>query len=105
ATAKNSAFTRGPLWPSVFLGLLFLQPAFAAERIVTLGGDVTEIVFALGAGAAVVATDVSSVHPAAAAALPKLGYQRTLSAEGVLAQAPTLTLASDEAGPPPVLDQ
>lgn len=83
------------------------SPLLAAEqaRLITLGGDVTEIVYALGAGDDVVAADTSSVFPPAAAALPKVGYQRQLAAEGVLALSPTLILASDEAGPPAALTQ
>lgn len=77
----------------------------ATTRVVTLGGAVTETVFALGAGDAVVAVDASSVYPAAAAARPKVGYFRTLGAEALLATRPTLVLAADGAGPPPTLAQ
>ncbi|MGH7790046.1 MAG: heme/hemin ABC transporter substrate-binding protein [Candidatus Binatia bacterium] len=85
------------------LVLLAATPSFAADvapRLVTLGGDITEIVFALGAGGGVVGADTSSVYPSDTSALPKVGYQRQLAAEGVLALNPTLILASDEAGPP-----
>jgi iron complex transport system substrate-binding protein len=75
------------------------------SRVVVLNGDVAEIVFALGLGANVVATDISATHPAEAKALPKIGYQRTLNAEGILAQNPTLVLGDEAAGPPAVLDQ
>lgn len=71
----------------------------AAERIVTLGGSVTETVFALGAGDLVVARDMSSVYPPAATKLPDVGYFRTIGAEGVLAQKPTLILAAYGIGP------
>jgi iron complex transport system substrate-binding protein len=74
-------------------------------HIVTLGGPVTETVFALGAGSRVVAVDLSSTYPAAAAALPKVGYHRALAAEGILSLAPDLVLGTDDAGPPPVLAQ
>lgn len=89
------------------LGLLLLAPALAraADRIVTLGSDVTEIVFALGRGEAVVAADETSTFPAAAAALPKLGYYRALAPEPLLAARPTLVLAGDGAGPEAVLRQ
>ena len=87
------------------LGLCASSDAAERARLITLGGDVTEIVFALGAGGDVVAVDTSSVYPPDAAALPKVGYQRQLAAEGLLALSPTLILASDEAGPPPVLVQ
>ncbi|MDX2170925.1 MAG: hemin ABC transporter substrate-binding protein [Deltaproteobacteria bacterium] len=84
---------------------LLATPARSAQRLVTAGGDITEIVFALGAGDRVVAADTSSVYPATAAALPKVGYQRQLPAEGILAMAPDLVIVSDEAGPPAALAQ
>ncbi|MBL9028829.1 MAG: ABC transporter substrate-binding protein [Myxococcales bacterium] len=73
-------------------------------RVAVAGGPITEIVFALGGGEAVVGTDTSSTFPATAAALPKFGYQRQLAAEGILSLTPGLFLASDEAGPPEVLE-
>lgn len=75
------------------------------RRIVSVGGAVTETVFALGAGNDVVATDTSSVFPTSVHALPKVGYQRTLSAEGILAFQPDLVIVADEAGPPATLKQ
>jgi iron complex transport system substrate-binding protein len=56
-------------------------------------------------GAQVVGVDTSSVYPPAATSLPKVGYQRTLSAEGVLALRPTRVLVSEDAGPPHALEQ
>ncbi|MEJ7596971.1 MAG: ABC transporter substrate-binding protein [Kofleriaceae bacterium] len=82
------------------------RPSAAGKRrIVSIGGAITETVFALGAGDDVVAVDTSSVYPEATAGLPKVGYQRTLSAEGILALAPDLVIVSDEAGPPATLAQ
>ena len=76
-----------------------------SRRIVSLGGSVTETVFALGAGADVIAVDQSSLFPEQVRALPQVGYFRRLSAEGVLSLAPDLILASEGSGPPPVIDQ
>ncbi len=76
----------------------------APERIVTLGPAVTETVFALGAGAQVVARDTSSTYPKAARALPDIGYFRTIGAEGVLSLRPTLVLAAHGSGPPEQLE-
>ena len=95
--------------PSSFLRLLCLLasiPALgiSAERIVSLGGAVTETVFALGAGDQVVARDTSSVFPPAVHRLPDVGYFRTIGAEGVLAQKPTLILAAQGTGPAPQVD-
>ena len=77
----------------------------AAPRIVSIGGGVTEILFRLGAEAQLVGTDTTSLYPAAAQATPKVGYARSLSAEGVLALRPTLLIASAAAGPPVVVEQ
>lgn len=77
------------------------RPARAElSRIVTVGGAVTETVFALGAGARVVAVDSTSLFPAAARALPQVGYLRSLAPEGLISLDPDLLLLSDEAGPP-----
>lgn len=69
------------------------------QRIVSLGGAVTETVYALGAGSEIVARDTSSVFPPAAHQLPDVGYFRTIGAEGVLSQKPTLILAAQGTGP------
>ncbi|MEM9705617.1 MAG: ABC transporter substrate-binding protein [Pseudomonadota bacterium] len=82
-----------------------VSPAAAQDRIVSVGGDVTEIIYALGLGDAVVATDSTSVYPAAATQTPKVGYLRQLSAEGVLSLEPDLIVISGAAGPPVVIDQ
>lgn len=68
-------------------------------RIVSVGAAVTETVFALGAGAQVVAVDSTSRFPAAARALPQVGYLRALAPEGLMALRPDLLLLSEEAGP------
>ena len=76
------------------LALIALLPfaALAApeERVVALGGDVTEIVYALGAQSSLVARDSTSQWPEAANAL---------------ATRPTLVLASAQAQPSLVLKQ
>ncbi len=77
----------------------------ASTRVVCLGGAVTETVFALGAGDRVIAVDDSSAYPPEAASLPRVGYFRSISAEGVLTVKPDLVLASAEAGPPDALAQ
>ena len=83
------------------------RPAWAApHRIVTAGGAMTEIVFALGEGAHVIAVDTTSLYPRTAiASLPKIGYLRQLSVEGILSTKPDLILADVDAGPKNVLDQ
>jgi iron complex transport system substrate-binding protein len=75
------------------------------SRLVTIGGVVTEIVYALGAGPRLVGVDTSSTYPEGATQLPQVGYQRALSAEGVLSLRPSVVLAAAEAGPPVALRQ
>ncbi len=74
------------------------------ERIVTLGPDVTEIAFALGAGERIIGLDRSSKYPAETAEKPNVGYRRALSAEGLLALRPDLIIAAEDIGPPEVVD-
>lgn len=71
----------------------------------SLNGDITEVIFALGVGNNVVAADTSATYPAKAAALPKIGYQRSLNAEGILSFSPTVVIGNVDAGPPPVIQQ
>lgn len=73
--------------------------------IVSVGGDVTEIVYALGAGDRVIAVDITSREPKVARDLPQVGYMRQLSAEPILSLSPKLILAIADSGPPAVLDQ
>jgi len=82
-----------------------LQAEPTPLRVISAGGALTEIVFRLDAQALLVGTDTTSIYPAAAASLPKVGYLRQLSAEGVLSLKPTLLLTASEAGPPTVLQQ
>lgn len=77
--------------------------ASAARRIVSVGGGVTEIVYALQAEAELVGVDTTSSYPAQTQKLPSVGYARALSAEGVLALAPTQLIATEDAGPLAVL--
>lgn len=77
--------------------------AGAPERVVTLGGSVTEIVYGLGQEGRLVGDDLSSLYPEAATRLPHVGYYRAVPVEGVLALEPDLVLASEQAGPPEAL--
>jgi iron complex transport system substrate-binding protein len=69
------------------------------ERVLAIGGAVTEIVFALGEQDRLVGRDSTSMYPAEALALPDVGYIRALSPEGVLSVEPDLILARENNGP------
>lgn len=91
---------------TLLLSLLLTVPLYAAEeRLVTLNGDITEIIFGLGLGEFVVAVDASSNYPEPVQSLPNLGYQGALSVEAILAHQPTRVLANTDAGPAEVLQQ
>ena len=75
-------------------------------RIISIGGSITEIIYALGAEDSLVAVDSTSMYPASALERhPDVGYMRALSAEPVLSVNPDVILAIDDAGPPEVLEQ
>ena len=74
-------------------------------RLISLFGDVTEIVYALGAEAILVARDASSIYPPEAEGLPNLGFAGALNAEAMLGFEPTLVIGTSLAGPPGVLEQ
>lgn len=107
-------------WPvAVIATLIFLtMPAAAQEtlkvrdaqgrqvtikntaRIISIGGAITEILYAVGMEDRIVGVDITSLYPARAMKeKPNVGYMRQLSPEGVLGLGPTLVLANDGAGP------
>ncbi|MCP1651996.1 heme/hemin ABC transporter substrate-binding protein [Pseudomonas nitroreducens] len=93
----------------LFAGLCLTATSVLADalpqRWVSAGGSLSEWVVALGGEARLVGVDTTSLHPASLQALPKIGYQRQLAAEGILALEPDILLGSEEMGPPPVLQQ
>lgn len=75
-----------------------------ASRILSIGGDVTEIIYALGAGNRIVAVDTTSQFPETALKEKKnVGYMRALSSEGCLSVDATVIFASERSGPPEVV--
>ncbi|MEZ5805348.1 MAG: hemin ABC transporter substrate-binding protein [Rhizobiaceae bacterium] len=92
--------------------LATLLPAAADEtsvlpdtsRVVSIGGAITEIVYALGEEKMLVGRDSTSVYPEAAFALPDVGYMRQLSPEGVLSVNPSGILALQGSGPKEAVD-
>jgi iron complex transport system substrate-binding protein len=104
---------KGSLALVALLAGLSLEPARADEivrvpdaaRIVSADGSVTEILVALGYEDKLVAVDTTSVYPPDITRLPKIGYARALSAEGLLSLHPDVIVAGHDAGPPAVLEQ
>ncbi|WP_257281205.1 MULTISPECIES: hemin ABC transporter substrate-binding protein [unclassified Endozoicomonas] len=75
------------------------------KRIISAGSGITEIIYALGAGDQLVAVDLTSNYPPQVNKLPKLGYHKQLSAEGILALQPDMLIGTDDMGPETTLTQ
>jgi iron complex transport system substrate-binding protein len=101
--------TRRAVLAAALVGLASPHAALAAARpdaarIVSLGGAVTEILYALGAAPRIAAVDTTSLFPAEALRdKPNVGYLRALSPEGILSARPDLVIAAEGAGPPDAL--
>ena len=79
------------------------------SRIVSLNGDITEVIFALGLGANVVGVDVTTTYPSEAAALndqgQTVGFAQQLTAEAVLRFEPTLVIGDQQVAPAEAIEQ
>ncbi|MEM6740303.1 MAG: ABC transporter substrate-binding protein [Pseudomonadota bacterium] len=92
--------TRALLALIAALAAAFAGQAAASDRVLSLGGSVTEIIYALGEQDRLIARDTTSSFPPEVEALPDVGYLRALSPEGVLSVAPDIVIAEEGAGPP-----
>ena len=81
------------------------QASELPQRWVSAGGALSEWVTALGGESKLVGVDTTSQHPESLKTLPSIGYQRQLSAEGILSLRPQVLVGTEEMGPPPVLAQ
>lgn len=64
------------------------------ERIISLSGAITELLFAMGQGDKIVGIDVTSTYPSAQLQnIPRLGHVRQLNTEAVLSLQPDLIIA------------
>jgi iron complex transport system substrate-binding protein len=106
--------------PVALLAVLFALPAHAgiavvddtgaevrlaepARRVVTLAPHATELVFAAGAGDALVATVEHSDEPPPARALPRIGGFAGIDRERLLAARPDLVVGWQSGNPPGLL--
>ena len=88
----------------------FIRTAIAEDtqkadvsRVVSVGGAVTEIIYALGEEGRLVGRDSTSTYPEAAKTLPDVGYMRQLAPEGIIAVNPSAIVAVEGSGPPEAL--
>ncbi|WP_298493638.1 hemin ABC transporter substrate-binding protein [uncultured Maritimibacter sp.] len=90
---------------ALLLSTLISVPGLAlADRVLAIGGSVTEIVYELGEADRLVGRDSTSSYPPEALALPDVGYIRALSPEGVLSVNPDLVVSEAGAGPVEAVD-
>ena len=76
-----------------------VELATPARRIVSLAPYLTELLFAAGAGAAVVGTSEFSDYPAAARDIPRIGGGGGLDIEAIIALQPDLVVAWQSGNP------
>ena len=94
----------------VFVGTDGVEtPITDFSRIISLNGDLTEIIFELGLGNNVVGVDVTTTYPPEAAALndqgQTVGFAQQLTAEAVLRFEPTLVIGDTQVAPPEAIEQ
>lgn len=76
-----------------------------AKKIVSLAPDLTELVYAAGAGDTLVGTSAYSDYPEAAQRLPRIGDAFRFDMERIVALEPDLILAWDGGTPIPVIER
>jgi len=84
----------------ILLLCLVLEPvssmAVKPLRIVCVNGTLSEILVGLGLESQIVGVDVTSTYPTSLEKLPKVGHNRSISAEGILALNPDVIVVSDQ---------
>lgn len=65
-------------------------------RIVSVNGTLSEILVGLGLESQIVGVDVTSTYPASLDKIPKVGHNRSISAEGILSLNPDVIVVSDQ---------
>lgn len=76
-----------------------------ALKIVSVNGTMSEIICALGLQPSIVGVDITSTYPATLETVPKVGHNRQVSSEGIVALAPSLVVGMENDLKPAVLEQ
>ncbi len=102
--------TSAPLGEGVFVGADGVATTVTdTSRVVSLTGDITEIIFELGLGDSVVAVDITTTYPPEANELKRsgsnVGFGQALAAESVLRYEPTLVLGDESIQPTETIEQ
>jgi len=85
----------------IFIGLILILATTAsgyakALRIVSANGTLSEILVGLGLEKQIVGIDVTSTYPASLEKIPKIGHNRTIAAEGILALNPDVIIYTNQ---------
>ncbi|PWJ56700.1 iron complex transport system substrate-binding protein [Dyadobacter jejuensis] len=84
---------------SLYLLCFMLGPLCSGAkplRIVSVNGTLSEIVAGLGLTSQLVGVDITSTYPESLQKVPKVGHNRSLSAEGILSLNPDLIIYTNE---------
>ncbi len=82
-----------------YIFFFFLLTAGArayGQRIVSTDGTISEILVALGLESRLVGVDVTSTYPSTLQKLPRIGHNRNINAEGILALKPDVVTVSSK---------
>jgi iron complex transport system substrate-binding protein len=101
---RNRLFLLATALAGFSLPVAALEPFSDTSRLVSIGGSLTEIIYALDEEERLVARDQTAIYPPQVEDLPDVGYMRALSPEGVLSVSPTALLVIEGSGPPEALD-
>lgn len=104
-TTLSEPFKSSHLVSAVLALALLLSIGARAEssaRIISTDAGVTDVLVALGVADELAGVDVTS-HLPVSLKVARVGYHRTLSAEGLMSLKPSLIIGSDHMGPPEVV--
>jgi iron complex transport system substrate-binding protein len=109
-TSSTTATTTTESDGRVFVGADGVETTITdISRIVSLNGDLTEVIFEVGLGDNVVGVDVTTTYPPEGAALndqgQTVGFAQQLTAEAVLRFEPTLVIGDTQVAPPEAIEQ
>lgn len=94
------------LFATVLLVTAFQTKQSAASmKIVSVNGTMSEIICSLGLESSLVGVDVTSTYPASLEKVAKIGHNRSVSSEGIVALVPTLVVGMENDLKPTLIEQ
>lgn len=96
----RTTFSYRAIFALLIIFFFSIKPALSVAgkplRIVSVNGTLSEILVGLGLESQIVGVDVTSTYPASLDKIPKVGHNRSISAEGILALNPDVIVVSDQ---------